>query len=424
MAIRIILLLLFLAVPVNAEIYWQDDFDGFTSGWTPSVGGDGNRFYPWTTDETYDPEDPNDDGGGSVITNYEPSIYAANQRKNSNSWNGWVQYTTSTGSISIQSTGGVNNSPVLRMRLVKHTGLSNEIGLNKWLGNTHYQELYIKFMVKFGSTGEDFAWNGSWSGGDPQPTGSSGNVIWKFGRVWTGFNPIDYDRTGGQTQPYTDDATLTNEENWRCGIWIFRWMANDWNTDANSAFTDVANFHFDETCESDCYSGSPSRNPTTGNIWDWANTSTSYGRVNTWTNSGNGFDSDGTFSEAQGFHEVIYYFKNRSAPGTADGDLRIWIDGNEITSEADVSPPILASTHSNSNDYGMNFIRFGDNFNNLTRNIPESPGYIDVFIDDIIIASTYAEAAGDVTAGSGQAIIGSGTVNQISTSAPSVQIIE
>jgi len=159
-----ILLLLFLMIgTANAEVLWEDDFNGFTSGWTPSIAGaETTGLYPWTTDETYDPEDPADNGGGLGITDYEPSIYAAGQRTNSNSWNGWVQNNNSTGSISIQSTGGVDNSPALRIRLIKHTGLGNETGIHKWLGNTHYQEVYIQYKIKFGSTTGDWWWNGQW----------------------------------------------------------------------------------------------------------------------------------------------------------------------------------------------------------------------------------------------------------------------
>ena len=364
---------------------WQDNFDGYTSGWTPSISGDGSKLYPWTADETYDPSDPSDNGGGMMITNYEPSTYPTNERTNANSWNGWVEYPLSTGTISIVPSGGVSDTPALRMRLVKHSGLSNEIGIHKWLGNTQYQELYIEYKVKFGSTGDDFWWNGSWTGGDPD-----GNIIWKFGRVWTGFNPTDYDKTGGQSQP-VENTTPTDESNWRTGIWIFRWMATDWNTTKSSAFFDVSNFHAGLSCtppSPTCDSQSPTRDPATGNIWDWANTTTSNGRVNVFANSGNGFDSDGSFSEVQTYHTIRMYFKNRTAPDIADGDCKIWIDGTEITSDASVSPPILASMSENTNDYGMNFVRFGDNYNNLTTNIPDDPGYMDVYIDDIKIATT------------------------------------
>jgi len=373
----------------NAEVLWEDNFNGFTSGWTPSVSGNVATFYPWTTDETYNPEDPADDGGGTGISDYEPSVYADGQRKNSNSWNGWVQYAETTGAISIQTTGGASNSPVLRFRLVKHTGLSNETGLHKWLGNVDHQALYIQYKVKFGTSGEDFWWNGSWTDGGPVDGGNLG-IIWKFGRVWTGFNPTDYDKTGGQTQP-VENTTWTDESNWRSGIWIFRWMAQN-PTDTvidNSTYFDVSNFYASVDCTSplSCDSQSPSRDPDTGNQWDWL--SSLPGHTKTIFNGGNPLDNDGTFSQAQTFHTVEMYFKNRTNPSTADGDMRIWIDGTEITESATVSPPILASMSADADDYGMNFIRFGDNFNNLTLNIPDSPGYMDVFIDDIVISTTY-----------------------------------
>jgi len=373
--------------PVVVEgVLFEDSFNGFFSGWTPSINDNGNKFYPWTIDETYNPEDPGDNGGGyGGLVNYEPSVYPESERTNSNSWNGWVQYPSSTGRISIQPSGGVEDSPVLRMRLVKWDGLSNEIGIHKWLGNVDNRELYIQYKVKFGSTGEDFWWGGEWANGNPED-----NIIWKFGRVWTGFNPIDYDKTLGQTQP-VENTVLTDESNWRTGIWIFRWRAADWNSVKNSVYFDVANFYASLSCTPNtptCDSQSPSRDPLTGNIWDWAHAAlSSMGRVNVFGNSGNDMDSDGTFSEVQDWHTVEMYFKNRANPETADGDMKIWIDGNEITNEASVSPAIVASMSANPNDYGMNFVRFGDNFNGLTNNIPDDPGYMDVFVDDVVISS-------------------------------------
>jgi hypothetical protein len=373
--------------PISVEgILFEDSFNAFTSGWTPSVSGNGAKLYPWTTDESFDPSDPSDNGGGVVIGNYEPSSYSVSERTNENSWNGWVEYPSSTGTITIEPNSGIDGSPSLRMRLIKWTGLSNEIGIHKWLGNVNNRELYIQYKVKFGDTGEDFWWQGEWdASGDP----AARNIIWKFGRVWTGFNPIDYDKTLGQSQPF-ENSVWSDESNWRTGIWIFRWGAKNWNSVKRSAFFDVVNFHYDENCPNTwCDSQTDSRDPSDGNIWDWAHVSGSNGRVNDFANSGNELDSDGSFSEAQDWHTIEMYFKNRADPETADGALRVWIDGVEITDEASVSPPIIASMSANPNDYGMNFVRFGDNFNGLTERIPDDPGYMDVFVDDVVISSEY-----------------------------------
>jgi hypothetical protein len=46
-----------------------------------------------------------------------------------------------------------------------------------------------------------------------------------------------------------------------------------------------------------------------------------------------------------------------------------------------------------SGDYGLNFVRFGDNWNRLTDNISTSQDY---YIDDVVIATTYAELDGEI----------------------------
>lgn len=381
---------------VHSEILWQDNFNGFTSGWTPSSNVSG-ALYPWTTDETFDPENPADNGGGVGITNYEPSIYPLNQRKNSNSWNGWVQNTNSTGYISIQPTGGVNSSPALRVRLIKYPGLSNETGLHKWLGNTYYQEVYVQYKIKFGSTGNDWWWNGRWVSGNPVgPGADDGGIIWKLGRVWTGFNPTDIDKTGGQSQPVYD-RTWSRESNWRTGIWIPSLLADGWNYDKNSVFFALSNFHWEPSCPSIVGGTCDSQNnPRTSNMfWEWKRfsdnpmPSTSYGRINNFTNSGNPLNpTTGAFTEPQRFHTIEMRFKNRSHPNNADGAYQMWVDNVEITRDTiHSSRPIQASMSTNPRDYGINFIRFVDNFNKLTENIPDNPGYMDVFIDDIIIST-------------------------------------
>lgn len=391
--IKIVILSIFFGVVLIQSVYsdvilWQDNFNAYTSGWTPSYSGSAATLYPWTTDETFDPEDPADRGGGSIITNYEPSAYPVNQRNNSNSWNGWVQYPNSTGTISIQPGVGVGGTSAVRFRLIKYNGLSNELGIHKWLGRNRYNELYVEYKIKFGGgSGEDFWWNGQWLNGDPVDPGNLG-IIWKFGRVWTGFNPTDYDKTNGQSQP-VENTVWTDESNWRTGIWIWGALAADWSAVKNSAFFYLANFNWPVSCmppsPSTCDSQSAPRGSTF--YWDWLNKTNSYGRINSWTNNGSGFDSNGSFSRQQDFHKIRMYFKNRSNPNTADGAFRMWIDNVEITNDAAISPAVSASMSSNPNDYGMNFVRIGDNFNNLTRNIPSSPGYMDVYIDDVVIST-------------------------------------
>lgn len=409
-------------------VIFEDSFNGFTSGWTPSFSGDGAALYPWTADESFNPENPADNGGGALITNYEPSTYPANQRTNSNSWNGWVQHATSTGSISIQPSGGVGDSPACRFRLVKYPGLSNELGIHKWLGNVDYDEVYVQYKIKFGASGDDFWWNGSWADGGPNDPNDLG-IIWKLGRVWTGFNPTDYDKTGGQSQP-VENTAWTDESNWRCGIWIWGVMADIWNEAPNSLFFYLADFYWSPTCPDGGAGSCDSQNAARLGpyFWDWKRYTTnavpltSYGRLNSFLNSGDPLDNNGAFTEAQNFHTIEMRFKNRSAPTTADGAFQMWVDYVEITDDTNINPVVTPSMSTDPDDYGINFVRFGDNFNNLTRNIPDNPGYMDVFIENIIISSTpidgysIADADGAIThisvlnSGANRVISNNGTV--------------
>lgn len=403
---KLILLILLISVGLitkaHAVLLFADDFNNYVTRWTPSVASDGAAFYPWTTDQTFNPNDPADNGGGVMISNYEPSAIPANLRTNGNSWNGWVQYQTSTGSVSIETAGGVNNSPAARFRLVKYTGLSNELGLHKWLGNTHHREVWLQYDIKFGSTGEDFWWNGSWTDGGPDDPGDLG-IIWKLGRVWTGFNPTDYDKTLGQTQP-VENTVWTDESNWRCGIWIWGVMGDIWNEAPNSLYFYLANFYWSPTCPDGGAGTCDSQNAQRLGpyFWDWKRYTTnqvplsSPGRLNSFLNSGNPLDNNGTFSQAQDFARVKIRFKNRSTPATNDGAFQIWINNVEFTNDTNLNPAITPSMSTDPDDYGINFIRIGDNFNNLTRNIPDNPGYMDVWVDNVRMATTESDLSDSI----------------------------
>lgn len=376
-----LVVLVLISHPVHSEILWEDDFNGFTAGWVAPTSA-GNRFYPWTTDETYDPTNGGDyvkGGGYGAISDYEPSVYAQGARTNLNSWNG---YTVGYGAaLEINTTSGRGATPGVKFTIIKIQGLSGETGINKWLGNTHHQELYIRYFQKFGDAAGDFKFNGDITGGNP-----SNGVIWKLGRAWTGFNPIDYDKTGGQTLP-AENTSMSDESNWRYGIWIHRLKFADWS-DPYTPYFDIANFYADLACTPNtptCDSQSPSRDPSTGNIMDWAYSAE--GQFKTWANSTNNLNTDGAFTESQGWHCIEMYLKNRTSPSIADGAQRVWVDGVELVSPS-VSAPVLASMSTDPDDYGINFVRFGDNFNNLTNNISDGATQ-NYYIDDIVISTTY-----------------------------------
>lgn len=416
---KLILLLFFIFASNSfAEVIFSDNFNGHTSGWTPSVDVS-SALYPWTTDETYNPEDPTDDGGGINITTYEPSSYPVNERTNSNSWNGWVENRVSTGAISIQATGGVDNSPALRVRLVKYQGLSNETGLNKWLGNTYYQEIYVQYKVKFGTTPTDWWWGGEWSGGS-----STGNgIIWKLGRVWTGFNPTDYDKTGGQSQP-VENTTWTDESNWRTGIWIPGLISSNFSQIDDTLGFILSDFHWEPNCPAIVGGSCDSQNNPRGSdgYRDWIRWSDnlvptdSLGVTRNFTGAQSA--TTGGLTGQQVWHTIEIRFKNRSTPSTEDGAYGLWINGVDVTADCVgmASNLVEASMSSNPNDYGINFIRLVDNFNELTQDIPDVPGYMDFFIDDFIVSTTY------IGIGTTTSISATGTTSAIGATGTAVTI--
>ena len=381
MRLTLIVILLLFALPCYGVVLFEDNFNEYSEQWSKVAGVDAtSSLFPWTTNEGYDPSDPDDygNGGGVGISDYEPSPYAQGARTNANSWNGWV-LNNSGSRIDILTTSGYTGG-CLRYTVPQINGLSGETGIQKWLGNTQYQELYLSYRFKFTDT---WQWNGTWTEGY---AADSPGIIWKLGRVWTGFNPMDYDKTGGQSQP-VEDTTWTNESNWRAGIWIWRWLAgNDWGV-TYTPFFSMAHFYWAVSCTppaspSTCDSQS---DPRTTNVWDFADAGDTGGQLNTHLNSGNNINSDGTWTDSQDWHQIEMYFKNCTDADTEDGDFALWIDGVERTDFSITNTIFPAMV---SGDYGLNFVRINDNFNNLTTNIGAENTQL-YYVDDVVISTTY-----------------------------------
>ncbi len=371
----IFLILLLVASPSWAGIVWQEDFDAFTSGWTPSQGGNAAYLFPWQSTPTGYP--PGASGYG--ISNYEPSTIAAGSRTNDNSWNGWLK--AAGGHLSIETTGGRNNTPVLRIQFDKATDWIEDTGLLKWLGPTQYQELYIRYYFKYGNA-QDWRWGGS---NNPRPTTG---ILWKQFRAWTGFNPVDYSKSGGQTLP-AENTTPTDESNWRYGIWVHDLIMpgqNDpWGV-AGKPFFMLGNFYWPLSCSSPCDSQNLPRGGNANiNYLDWEDSSP--GWMTTYVNSGNAVDTDGSFTEDQTWHWIEWHIKNNTSPGAGDGLLEIWIDEIQVTNPS-IDNGVKASMSTNANDYGLNLIFFNANNAYLTKDIAVSPGYQYYYIDDIVISTT------------------------------------
>jgi hypothetical protein len=382
-SILIIPILLLVQNNIYAGILFQDNFDAFTSGWTPSQSGNQGYLFPWQSTPTGYP--PGASGIG--ITNYEPSTIAAGSRTNDNSWNGWVK--AAGGHLEIVATGGRNNTPALRIKFDKTSAWIEDTGLLKWLGPTKYQELYIRYYFKYGD-GQDFRWGGS---NNPRP---AQGILWKQFRAWTGFNPINYSKSGGQTLP-AENTTWSDESNWRYGIWVHDLVmpssSDPWGV-AGKPFFMLVNFYWPLTCTTPCDSqNSPRGGSANVNYLDWE--SSSPGWITTYVNSGNAVSiPDGHFTEDQTWHWIEWHIKNNSSPGAGDGLLEFWIDGKKVTSPS-IDNGVKASMSTNANDYGLNMIFLNANNAYLTTNIDDSPGYQYYYIDDIVISTTPIGPFGD-----------------------------
>jgi len=198
------------------------------------------------------------------------------------------------------------------------------------------------------------------------------------------------------------------------GIW-----ADEWSIVKNTAFLTVSNLHWEVSCPDIVGGSCDSQNAPRDSdmFWEWKRYSdnlvptTSKGMLHNMANGGNPLNTTtGAWTQDQVYHTITYRFKNRTNTSTADGALQVWIDGTEITTDTTMSSkPIVASMSSDADDYGINFIRLVDNQNGLTYNIPDSPGYMDLFIDEVKIATSLADfEEGTTTTGQG----GSGTASR------------
>lgn len=367
---------------VDAAVVFEDNFDSFISGWSPSIAGDGIRFFPWSTNGAAYPPGT---GGYGGLTNYEPSSVAAGSRTNANSWNGWSLSGASYGKIlSIETAGGRNNSPALRIRYPKIDGLTEDTGLWKWLGPSHHQEIYIRYFVKYG-TDTNWRWNGSVN---PKPPGGLG-ILWKQLRIWSGVNAEDYDNPA-QTLP-AENSVFSNESNWRYGVWVPRvLLPGDWGPNGHP-FVDVHDHWYPLSCvvsgSSQCDSQNcPLQTGTQNcNLTDWEQSPT--GWLTTYFNSENTLDAQGRFTAPQSWHSFEWHFKNNSSPGIGDGLLEVWIDGNKSVNPT-WNNGVKASMSTDPDDYGINMVEIGGNSFNLTSNIPDGATQ-DFWIDDFVISTTY-----------------------------------
>jgi len=322
----------------DSKIIFQENFDGFTSGWTPSDTNTGQHVYPCVNGEC------------APLDNYEPSIYPPEERTNENSWNGWTRHGYNV--ISIEPNTGRNGTPCLRLGPEWPNVHSGQNGLCKWLGKDGYRELYIRWYWKF-----DKCWK--WSPGEEEYPHKGRFAHIKLMRIWTGVNLTDL---GG--------ALISDESHFNHPI-IPRWV--DDRFISFEPFFSMSSFEGrdSQTCYSDgtCTTKHWYRDPEDREAY-----------LTSYTGP---LLEDGSFRDEQTFHYTEIHIRLNSSHGSGDSLSEVWIDGVKLgeppSNVSNTGEPITSMEAG-----GINWIIFGENMF-LTQ---EWTQQCYQYIDDIIISTT------------------------------------
>jgi len=328
----------------DSEIIFQENFDGFTSGWTPSDTNTGQHVYPCINGEC------------APLGNYEPSIYPPEERTNENSWNGWATFGASI--ISIETGVGRNGTPCLRLGPDWPSAMSNQNGLCKWLGKDGYRELYIRWYWKF-----DKGWK--WSPGTP-PNYSDRFAFIKLLRIWTGVNLMDL---GG--------ALISDESHFNHPI-IPRWVDDRFGS--FEPFLSVWTFEGQDS--QTCYSNGKC----TVKHW-YRDPDDRKAYLSEYTGP---LANDGSFQNEQTWHYTQFHIRLNSSHGAGDSLLEAWIDGVKLD-EPPSNFPNTGEPVTSMEAGGINYIIFGENMA-MTREWTQQHYY---YIDDITVSTTPIGTTGD-----------------------------
>ncbi|MHA1816741.1 MAG: hypothetical protein ACTSX1_12090 [Candidatus Heimdallarchaeaceae archaeon] len=333
--IKIIIMGLFLMTVsfqyASSEVVFQDNFDGFTSGWTPSGGYSGHNVTPCVNGTC---------GSGTPPTG----------------WNGYMNHGSATPSIVTDK--GRHGTPCLQIAYDYGGAVSSQCGLIKWLGAAGYDELYIRWYWKYGS-------------GFKYGNGTNGSFQYhKLMRIWCG---VDLNDLEGQ---------LISNECYFNHVAMISWNDDSWNTFHpfvtgkfwnGSISTQSTNAYGEKPTPGDCYSGK-------GNAHTWWKDNQSEGWMETYT----GNLIDGAIPEGQTWHCTEVHIKLRSDIDTKDSIFEVWIDGNKLPAGYygnDLSDPPFVS-----NEAGrMNYIHLNDNFNGAKYWTEQE--YL--WIDDFVVSTTH-----------------------------------
>lgn len=275
--------------------------------------------------------------------------------------------------IEVVAGAGVSSSNALRLKYGTNVSQPN-INLFKHLTddqNTGYDELYIRYKIKFAD---------NWKFGD----GSGVLPYWKWGRLW-------------QNTDVSNQANWTeNREDAYYVVWNIGGSSTfgiDWNIAAagneedgtvseralGSAGGPHALLDYYQTGNPLPHSGNAGYfNAIPGLDIDWT---TNPGRFQLYTDGG-----------SQDWHTIEFYFKAASSPGADDGDFRIYYDGVDQGSPFKIEDKYNPDTGpftgfpTAANGSGWNFFSFFDNCVDLATDfgLAGVDGWLDV--NDVVVS--------------------------------------
>ncbi len=307
------------------EVIFEDDFDGFSSGWLPSDMGTGHHVT-----------------GGTAESPGKGEPYG---------WTGWVDH-HSDNFIGIVTGEGRDGTPCLKIGAEPAHSPYEQVGLIKYLGPTGYSELYIRYYVKY---------DDNWRWGD----GTNGSQYYhKWLRIW---QDVQVDEVLGYT------GNLSDEHN--RGFLLITTMDDDYGS---------FDPFFMGTFSQDTASNSVE--PPYTSMWSyrWVDSDTGGFVENHFGN----IEPNGNWSTTQTWHSVEVHLKLATSLESGDGIFEMWIDGikqDHPTETAHRDRGVLEHDEMPTPQYGtgMNYIGLHDNGtgNQLW------PDYRYVWIDDFIVST-------------------------------------
>lgn len=302
---------------------------------------------------------PSDSGAAHFVTGGTLQSPGRNEPYN---WTGWIRY--GTAAITIMPGIGRAGTSALRITPEHPVAAASQVGLVKYLGPVGYDELYVRFHIKFSD---------NYRFGNGQNSSFSYHKLFRF---WQNVQPAE---VAGQT------GNLGSELN--RGALVGGLLDDEWST-FGPCFVLAAmlnttagtnNCPNDATCETFYY------NP--------YSTDNTKGFLNPWTGP---LDTGGYFTQAQDWICIEYHIKLADSFQGTGGLFEIWVNGikQDTFNWVNAPTPSWYSGVPRAGDTmptgklgtGINYITLHDNQTG-TNYWGSTDRYI--YVDDFVVSTTY-----------------------------------